>query len=244
MEANVGKGAEYTLHFWPYKKLSEFVPFFKRGLFNADKTKESEMIKQKAVEEIMYSFGIRKETAEKVVERLVSDAKAQKVSLTTTSTVVNDDSSYVIKWASIGAAALGFTALGVSAFCPPVAATIGISIAAKSVFTVAATLVGGELGGVASSSKKASEHSKQALKQEIEIDNCVSAIEQILSCIKLNCWKSANTLYVKSCSNPEKYYSSVSFLKLDMKNSNNYDEYSKSFDKMRDELPDILNEYK
>ncbi|MDQ5983468.1 MAG: hypothetical protein RUMPE_00487 [Eubacteriales bacterium SKADARSKE-1] len=244
----VGKEAEYTLQLWPYNILSNFVSFFNELLFNARTEQEIALARQKAIQEVMFSFGLRREMAEEVVKGIVDNLKLGKLSkekyLKDVTDKVREDTSSISSWGVVGVLIAGGIAAVVSLACPPAAATVGLSVAAKSALSASAAVVGGVAGSAFSASSKASDQAKISQTKKIEVSNYISAIEQILACIKNDCWKDRNTMYIRFCSNPEKYYSFVSFLKLDMKDGDNYMEYSKSFTNLGNQLPDILKEYK
>ncbi|MDQ5983008.1 MAG: hypothetical protein RUMPE_00002 [Eubacteriales bacterium SKADARSKE-1] len=240
---NVGPNAEYTLHFWPYETLVKFATQFKKDLFNADKSREYGASREKAVQEIMYSFGLRRATAEEVANRLISQLNLSKAKSDSIANGVRDDAISVKKWSFVGAIALALGGGALSVFCPPVAA-VAASAAVKAGIVAGGAAVGGSIGGIFSASARSSEHAKDALSSEIDVDNYVSAIEQVLDYIKKDSWKDKDIIYIEFSSNPKKYYANACFRKINVLNEKGYEYYSKQIEELKSKLPEILNQYR
>ncbi|MDQ5983740.1 MAG: hypothetical protein RUMPE_00767 [Eubacteriales bacterium SKADARSKE-1] len=243
---NVGPNAEYTLHFWPYNTLDEFASVFNRALFAAETEKEIESTRQKAVQGVMYTFGISLTDAQEIVNGLfkklnMSDHKKEEL-ISEVVKGIGNDSNYVKKWSFIGAA-VGLGAGALSFVFPPIAA-VAATAAAKTGIILGGTVIGGSAGSIFSSSSKANDLFEQARGRRIDVFNYISAIEHILACIKKDCWKDKNTVYIEFCFDPKDYYSLVNFRKLNVPESTNYEKYSEKFESLKSELPEILNQYR
>lgn len=243
----LGPEGKDTLYFFSYKSIATFIDEFSRELNKANNKLIAHEILKKSAEKVRFLFGLSPAESEEVISILYEsltgnnkDKLPKAIKALTENKKI--DAKSIGFWSVVGAVGGGAAV----AILFPVAGAVG-AIGAKVIATVkiiVGSIVGAEATGYGRATIISNKHLKESRKQKIIIDNCVSAISQILSNLKYKFWKSGDTIYINFNNDESSNYATVSFSKVGLQYTpEDLIEIEKSFENSKLNLEQLLNKY-
>ncbi len=255
--SNLGSNGKYDLYVFDYPSISNFISCISNIARSYSNDMTINQLLSKAAQQVRLLFGLTLSEAEEVVSTIYkqtvnSDNDTIPDSIKNPATIeamANDKSIRHWSWggAALGATIIGGTAAAVVVLCPavaavvaPVATKIGVAAAGVAIGAIG----GAEAAGHGRSDVISNKHFKEYKSNKAYLQNCVSALSQILSTIANGYWKYKDCISVIFCNDASKYSATVSNDKVGI----NYNEEQKKmikdiFENAKEPLNAFLEKY-
>lgn len=254
---SIGSDGKYDLYVFDYPSISNFISCISNIARSYSNDMTTNQILSQAAHQIRFLFGLNSSEAEEVVsviyKQIINDAnKTIPYSIKNPAireAIADDKSIRHWSWggAAAGAVVIGGATAAVVILCPPVAAVVAPVAAKIGVAATAAALgaVGGaEAAGHGQSEAISDKHFEEYKSNKVYVQNCVSAVNQILSTIANEYWKYKDSISVLFFNDISRYSATVSNNKIGI----NYTQEQKKviediFEDAKEPLKAFLDKY-